>query len=115
MRGSAPTGAGRVEIDCCAAAGTAAASNKAAARIGRFMANRLSREGGQVTRANRSNSRVGRSKQPHLSALGRAEQVGAERELGLAQTIFLAGDLEAGAKEVGPRALPAHPAEEIGI
>src|SRR5688500_14275941 len=55
------------------------------------------------------------SKQTHLVALRRAEEVGAQRELGVAQAIALGGDLEAGPQQFRPRALPPHPAEEGGI
>src|SRR4051794_36976069 len=83
--------------------------------MGLFMMRGLSREGSQVTSGNRLNLALDRSKQPHLVALGRAEQVGAERELRLIELVALAGFLETRAEEVGPGALSAHPAEEIGV
>src|SRR5688572_9227934 len=56
-----------------------------------------------------------RSDQPHLRALGWAEQIGAKLEARLGQAIAADGFLEARAEQIGPRALAAHPAKEIGI
>ena len=80
-----------------------------------FHEQRLSREGRFVTGTGRLNSPAGRSKQPHLRAFGWDEQVGTKREFRLAKAIFLRRDLEPRLQQVGPGALAAHAAEEIGI
>src|SRR6476619_3984384 len=80
-----------------------------------FMPRRLSKERSQVTAPYRLKMRVHRSKQSHLLTLWRAEQVGAERELGLTKPESLAGNFKASAKQISPRALPAHSGEEFRV
>src|SRR5689334_2161750 len=79
------------------------------------MFRRLERDARQVTSVHRLNSLIDRLKQPHLIALRRLEQVGAQRKLGLPQAILLRRDLEARLEQVGPRSLPPHSAEEVRI
>src|SRR4051794_25604770 len=108
MAGSAMTGAGRVVIDVWERAGTAD-SNKVAKRAV-FIDPRLRSTAARVTSPHRLNLHAGRSKQPHLIAFRWAEQVGAQLEFRLAQAVFLRCNLEPRPKQIGPGALPAHPA-----
>src|SRR3546814_8705056 len=55
------------------------------------------------------------SEQTHLVAVRRAKQVRPQNGHFLAKAQLAAGDVEAGAHQIHPRALPAHAGEEIRV